>query len=54
MTTKEIEPESTDTPRFLDDDEQLELPIFVTNTSLKKLLDSNPADISEEIHVANL
>lgn len=41
MTTKNIETDGTATPCFIDDDELLELPIFVTKTSLEELMGEN-------------
>lgn len=37
MTTKDIGAGGADTPRFLDDDWQLELPIFVSRASRNEL-----------------
>ncbi len=62
MATEDIGPESVDTPRFLDDNEQIEslgptflaesslplpLPVFVTRRTLRELLGENPVSSAE-------
>lgn len=44
MDTKNIGRGGTATPRFLDDDKQMELPVFVTKTSLNELLCENSTE----------